>query len=45
MNGINLLCYELFKISKIAIILQVFLRIKNDYFLNQQLLGFKKKVL
>ncbi len=30
----NLLCYELFNISKIAIILQVLLRIKDDYFLN-----------
>jgi hypothetical protein len=41
----NLLCYELFKIQKIAIILQVLLRIKNDYVLEVTTFKIKKNVL
>ncbi len=43
MNGINLLCYELSKIPKIAIILQVLSRIKNYYVLELTTFRIKKK--
>lgn len=43
--NMNLLCYELFKIQKIAIILQVLLRIKNDYVLEVTTFKIKKNVL